>query len=354
MLKYLIHRKSGILLASATILLLVYGCRKPEVIAVADFAFDGQTDSSPATLVFKNNSIGEKYLWEFGDGTVSTENNPEHVFYKNGTYKIKLTAWGTSNVDSVIEYISIGSGYYPIKDLSYIGMVPAAQEKNVLLMQATGVRWINGPGAAAQLEGFKMSKGGRLSLITAYIRSMPLLTMPWPGFEDLTSSVADEMIASTGTPANSFPAVYIDHEISTNWEENSNERLLLTTPVNIELRSDWDNIKEEAIISLKIAYNRDMSDDNHRFAIALCEDNIRGKQAGADENYIHNRVLRTTLTRASGDSLNAQLVPGRVFEKQYRYKPKLNYDPINLNIIAYIYSNNDRRILNVREQKMIL
>ncbi len=31
------------------------------------------------------------YKWEFGDGTVSNEQNPTHVYTKEGTYTAKLT-----------------------------------------------------------------------------------------------------------------------------------------------------------------------------------------------------------------------------------------------------------------------
>lgn len=34
----------------------------------------------------------ETYLWDFGDGSTSTEVSPEHVFYASGTYTVNLTA----------------------------------------------------------------------------------------------------------------------------------------------------------------------------------------------------------------------------------------------------------------------
>jgi PKD repeat protein len=44
-------------------------------------------------LTLTNKSLdATSYLWEFGDGTSATEENPIHVFPKNGTYNITLTA----------------------------------------------------------------------------------------------------------------------------------------------------------------------------------------------------------------------------------------------------------------------
>ncbi len=33
-------------------------------------------------------------MWEFGDGSISTEKEPEHTFYTTGEYNVKLTVYG--------------------------------------------------------------------------------------------------------------------------------------------------------------------------------------------------------------------------------------------------------------------
>lgn len=52
------------------------------------------TNTSPNTIAFTNTSTGSptSYLWNFGDGTTSTEENPTHVFTTDGIYTISLTA----------------------------------------------------------------------------------------------------------------------------------------------------------------------------------------------------------------------------------------------------------------------
>ena len=48
---------------------------------------------SGRTVQFTNNSVNaDSYLWEFGDGTTSTEKNPIHIFDSAKIYRIKLTA----------------------------------------------------------------------------------------------------------------------------------------------------------------------------------------------------------------------------------------------------------------------
>ena len=45
------------------------------------------------------------YLWEFGDGTTSTEKSPLHIYQKSGSYTVKLTAQG--KVDSDVAEMTV-------------------------------------------------------------------------------------------------------------------------------------------------------------------------------------------------------------------------------------------------------
>jgi gliding motility-associated-like protein len=52
-------------------------------------------------LTFENFSIDAKtWLWEFGDGTTSTEYSPSHRYAKRGFYTVKLKVWNKSCGDS--------------------------------------------------------------------------------------------------------------------------------------------------------------------------------------------------------------------------------------------------------------
>ena len=58
---------------------------------VALFSFT-KTCTDPMQGIFKDNSIGADYwLWNFGDGTTSTEQNPTHDYLKAGSYEVSLT-----------------------------------------------------------------------------------------------------------------------------------------------------------------------------------------------------------------------------------------------------------------------
>ncbi len=61
---------------------------------VAGFAGDKTSGSAPCTISFFDQSIGTVTgrLWNFGDGTTSTQKDPVHVYNQAGTFRVTLTA----------------------------------------------------------------------------------------------------------------------------------------------------------------------------------------------------------------------------------------------------------------------
>jgi PKD repeat protein len=63
---------------------------------VINFTISPLTGSAPLSVSFNNTTIGrvDSWLWDFGDGTSSTEKSPKHSYTKAGTYRATLTARG--------------------------------------------------------------------------------------------------------------------------------------------------------------------------------------------------------------------------------------------------------------------
>lgn len=79
----------------------------------ADFDALYAYNTVPASVAFRDHSTGTMpmiYLWEFGDGATSTEQNPSHIYIKRGLYTVKLSvtnAYGSSS-ETKENYIAIG------------------------------------------------------------------------------------------------------------------------------------------------------------------------------------------------------------------------------------------------------
>jgi len=98
--------------------------------ARVDFAARGASGKTPLAVQFTELSQGEvvSRLWDFGDGTVSTDENPTHVYHTPGSYTVTLTCFYAdgqvteTKVGYIVVYPSPGAkdtteifGYIPEK-----------------------------------------------------------------------------------------------------------------------------------------------------------------------------------------------------------------------------------------------
>ena len=81
---------------------------------VTNFAGTPLSGSAPLTVQFSDTSTGNptSWLWSFGDGGISTVQNPSHIYSTAGSYTVTLTASnvGGSNSSSKTGYIVVTPG----------------------------------------------------------------------------------------------------------------------------------------------------------------------------------------------------------------------------------------------------
>ncbi|MDX2429973.1 MAG: PKD domain-containing protein [Bacteroides sp.] len=66
-------------------------------VAVFD-AYPRESKNLKQVFKFKNNSVGGSYyLWDFGDGSTSPDEEPAHIYEDSGTYTITLYVWSEEN-----------------------------------------------------------------------------------------------------------------------------------------------------------------------------------------------------------------------------------------------------------------
>jgi PKD repeat protein len=79
---------------------------------VADFIADRTSGVAPLTVTFQDNSTGESidnWSWTFGDGDISFEQNPVHVYRDPGEYTVSLTVSNPGGSDTATRnaYITV-------------------------------------------------------------------------------------------------------------------------------------------------------------------------------------------------------------------------------------------------------
>jgi len=71
--------------------------------------FEPDTTGCPPLLVnFTNSSLyADTYIWDFDDGTFSSEANPTHVFFDNREHVVTMSAIGLSGTDTTEQIVSV-------------------------------------------------------------------------------------------------------------------------------------------------------------------------------------------------------------------------------------------------------
>lgn len=71
-------------------------------------------------VTFTNQSANaSSYMWDFGDGNSSTEENPVHTYAADGDYEVTLTAMdGSGNSNEITQTVSVSSAQFSVDALS--------------------------------------------------------------------------------------------------------------------------------------------------------------------------------------------------------------------------------------------
>lgn len=78
----------------AAVAIAVTGCKKP----TANFTADKTEVETGEVVTFTNTSEDATlYMWDFGDGTQSTQKNPTHVYERAGEYQVTMTSAKKNN-----------------------------------------------------------------------------------------------------------------------------------------------------------------------------------------------------------------------------------------------------------------
>ena len=253
----------------------------------------------------------------------------------------------------------------PLLDSTYLTAVPSAQNKNVLLVDITGVGCNNCPDAAITAKNILKLNSGRVNLMAVYpymFKGYPL-TNPHAGYDTVNTEDADNYISGLGS-LQGLPTGFVDQVKQNNsyfipattWNVLVDNRLKESTPVNIDLTSKWIASENKSRLEVKLTYNQNLDTaKKHRIHIAILESGIIGKQANRDTVggyqyfYKFDHVLRRLITPPTGELLKEKLLAGRVFEKHYYIAPRNNWKPENLTALVWVTNDADKEVFHSKE-----
>jgi PKD repeat protein len=81
----------------------------PAVVAAFDASTTTPSIGAPVTFTDRSSGAPSQWLWEFGDGGVSTAKSPTHAWSTPGTYTVKLTASNAGSASIATREIVVGA-----------------------------------------------------------------------------------------------------------------------------------------------------------------------------------------------------------------------------------------------------
>jgi hypothetical protein len=270
-----------------------------------------------------------------------------------------------------------------LKDTTYVlSIVPVAEPKNVLLEDVSGVKCVNCPDATVIAKSIMAAFPGRafttvmhpnLNSLSSFVS--PITKAGHESKYDFRTDDAKEILELCGIPG-ALPRGFINRRKfsdqpnrfigRTDWYVKCEQEIQRTTPVNIDIESTFDDAKQEGIAKVKFTYTAAVTNKQY-FSILLIEDSIIDVQEYQDpitfevkynNQYVHMFVLRDVVTFAQGDVVAkdtaTSFVPGRVFEKEYKYTMNVSdlikVNPKNAKLLVFVHEGvPDLNILQVKE-----
>lgn len=271
--------------------------------------------------------------------TVTPESGVNQDFTNQVTYTVKA-ANGTTT-----DYV-----------VSAVFSAPVVAVKRVLLEDFTGVRCVNCPAAAEVVAQLKELYGDRL--IAMGIHGGNVMTYPINPDIDFRTPEGKEWWDFFGFSYK--PIGMVDRIGAPDYPLNSSEwgakvaaELEQEPVLAIGVQNTYD--ASSRTLNVKVS-GKILAEQNEELFVVvnLIENDIVGPQmtpAGLNAEYVHKHVFRGTLDgKAWGQPVGeAPFAAGLTFEKNYTYTLPDKFVAENCAVVAYIYRNSDKTVLQVEE-----
>jgi PKD repeat protein len=124
----------------------------------ADFIADKTRGGAPITVTFTDKSVGmpTSWMWNFGDGSTSADQNPSHTYTTLGTFTVSLTASNKDGQDLTTKSDYIVTTLAPVADFKadrQLGKAPfVVQFTDLSSNSPTAWKWDFGDGSTSSLQ----------------------------------------------------------------------------------------------------------------------------------------------------------------------------------------------------------
>lgn len=223
--------------------------------------------------------------------------------------------------------------------------------RNVLIEDFTGQNCLNCPLAMAEIDKMHETFGEKVIAVGIY--GGPFGKTLAGKYYPLTTELGDYY--NTRQNIQEQPNGYINRKVLTSnyvtWSGIVTDMLAENAVVGIRCNNDYDSDTRQATISVTTMAIESVADT--RLQVWLVEDNVTDMQrqpdGSMDRQFIHNHVLRQSVSDRDGDPVS--VVKDGVVEKSYTITIDEAYKAEDLYVVAFVFSQSG--VEQVIKEKLI-
>lgn len=218
---------------------------------------------------------------------------------------------------------------------------PQQSARCVLVEEYSGQFCVNCPDGAIEIERIQQTYGkDTVIVVTIHAGNLALKENEYPGWVGLANELGEKLYESVGKPAQ--PAAVIDRRTAAiakaDWMGAITSALQIPSSVNISIEKQYDASTRQLDVTVKA---KAALDYNGKLHVWLTENNIVAYQefkTTHDEKYIHNHILRTSMTadQLAGDDISLTWNDEQATEYKYSITLRDDYKPEDMTIVAFV------------------
>lgn len=244
-----------------------------------------------------------------------------------------------------------GGGGNGGSDTTIVGEVMS----KVLLEDFTGVKCVNCPAATELALQLHEVYGDRLVIMGIHAGFMATPIGPNSDFRTPEGTAWWNFFGFDANPIGTVNRKSSSNGYGINsgeWGDAISQALEQEPQALLEMQCSYDQTSRVINVDVNTKVLVDQL-DNLSLTVCVVEDSVVGRQllpSGMVEDYVHRHVFRGTMNGEWGESIgNAPFASGTEVKKSYQYTLPEAYNADNCSVIAYVYRDTDKGVIQVEE-----
>lgn len=244
--------------------------------------------------------------------------------------------------------------------------------KNILFEEFTGHTCGNCPGGAYDIRTIYIPQyGDTLVVVSVHAGGFALVELPgYPtNFSTVSGEAYNDFFGVSGYPVgmiNRVPFPSTSPLIGKpNWANALTIEAAKPLEVNLQMITDYDSVSNKLCVHVESDFLVNKT-GQYNLIVYLVEDSIVAPQKNypgsgdpdyaipTEYNYMHRHVLRANLNGTWGSSVvNGSANSGDKFVNSIQYQVNPSWNKHRLHLVAYIYDNANKEVLQVIEEHLL-